>query len=194
MKRDDIPDLVEAPAGYAPIRLMWQGLNVEPMRAALAAHPELWNQRTERTAPEGSPHHGLDDIWPRFADPATMREDGSHDSVWYPAADLLPVREIVFPLMAGVRGERLGGVLITRIQPGRTCRPHTDPGWHARFYEKFAVQIEAAPEQAFHFAGHTLVTKPGDVYWFDNAYTHWVTNDSQRDRITLIVCIRTERK
>lgn len=174
------------------IRLLWHGLNVEPLRAALEAHPELWDQRTERTAAAESPHHGLSDIWARFADPATMREDGSHDSIWYPAADVLPVREIVFPLMAGVRGTRLGGVLITRIRPGQICKPHTDPGWHVRHYEKFAVQIEAAPEQAFHFEGERLVTRPGDVYWFDNAYTHWVTNDSQRDRITMIVCIRTE--
>lgn len=175
------------------IRLLWQGLNVAPLQAALAEHPELWDQRTERTAPEGSPHHGLSDIWARFADPATMQADGSHDSVWYRPADVLPVRDVVFPLMAAVRGERLGGVLITRIKPGQVCKPHTDPGWHARYYEKFAVQIDAAPEQAFHFEGESLVTCPGDVFWFDNAYTHWVTNDSQRDRITMIVCIRTER-
>lgn len=175
-----------------PIRLMARGVNVDPMQAALAAHPELWDQKTERTAPEDSPHHGLSDIWARFADPATMREDGSHDSIWYPPADVLPVRDLVFPLMAAVRGTRLGGVLITRIKPGQVCKPHTDPGWHARYYQKFAIQIDAAPEQAFHFHGHDLVTAPGDVFWFDNQFEHWVTNDSQRDRITMIVCIRTE--
>lgn len=177
----------------SPIKLLHRGLNVEPMRAALAAHPDLWDQNKARTSPEDSPHHGLSDIWARFADPATMRPDGSHDSVWYPPADVLPVRDLVFPLMAAVRGERLGGVLITRIRPGQTCKPHTDPGWHARYYEKFAVQIAAAPEQAFHFEGHTLVTAPGDVFWFDNSHTHWVTNESDTDRITMIVCIKTER-
>lgn len=176
-----------------PIRLVSEGWPVEPLRAALAAHPELWDQQTARTAPEASPHHGLSDIWARFADPATMREDGSHDSVWYPPANVLPVRDLVFPLMAMVHGERLGGVLITRIRPGQVCKPHTDPGWHARHYDKFAIQIDAAPEQAFHFEDASLVTKPGDVFWFDNSHTHWVTNDSQRDRITLIACIRTER-
>lgn len=55
----------------------------------------------------------------RYADPATMRDDGSHDSIWYPCADLMPVREIVYPIMAAVRGTRLGGVLITRIKPGQ---------------------------------------------------------------------------
>lgn len=175
-----------------PIRHIASGVEVAPMRSALAANAHLWDQRTERTAQKVSPHHGLSDIWARFADPATMREDGSHESVWYPPADVLPVRDLVFPLMAAVRGERLGGVLITRIRPGQVCKPHTDPGWHARYYQKFAIQIEAAPQQAFHFEGHTLVTAPGDVFWFDNAHTHWVTNDSDRDRITMIVCIKTE--
>lgn len=176
-----------------PIRLLAEGADVSAMQSALAAHPELWNQNTARTESADSPHHGLDDIWPRYADPATMREDGSHDSVWYPCADLLPVREMVFPLMAAVHGERLGGVLITRIKPGQTCKPHTDPGWHARHYGKFAVQIQAAPGQAFHFENASLVTKPGDIFWFDNSHKHWVTNESDSDRITMIVCIRTER-
>lgn len=177
----------------APIQLLASGINVGPLREALAAHPQLWNQNTARTEDSGSPHHGLDDIWVRFADPATMREDGSHDSIWYPPADVLPVRDYVRALMASVHGERLGGVLITRIPAGKTCKPHTDPGWHARHYDKFAVQVDSAPGQAFHFDGISLETKPGDVFWFDNSHRHWVTNESDQDRITLIVCIRTER-
>jgi quercetin dioxygenase-like cupin family protein len=174
------------------IMLLAEGINVAPMQAALKAHPELWDQNPARTTPEDSPHHGLSDIWPRYADPKTMRDDGSHDSIWYPCADLLPVRDLVFPLMTAVRGERLGGVLITRIKPGQICKPHTDPGWHARYYQKFAIQIQAAPEQAFHFESESLVTKAGDIFWFDNSFTHWVTNDSQTDRITMICCIRNE--
>jgi len=176
-----------------PIELLWSGIDVGPLRAALDAHAHLWDQHTARTHSEDSPHHGLSDIWVRFADPDTMRPDGSHDSVWYAQADVLPVRELVFPLMAAVRGERLGGVLITRIKPGQVCKPHTDPGWHARHYDKFAVQVAAAPGQAFHFEGISLETKPGDVFWFDNSHRHWVTNESTEDRITMIVCIRTER-
>ena len=176
-----------------PIVLLERGLDVWGMHEALERHPELWDQHTERTAPADSPHHGLSDIWARFADPTTMREDGSHDSIWYPPANVLPVRQLAQYLMSRYHGERLGGVLVTRIKPGQECKPHIDPGWHARYYEKYAVQIEAAPGQAFHFDGASLVTEPGDVFWFDNSYRHWVTNESPSDRITLIVCMRTER-
>ena len=176
-----------------PIALLMRGVDVRPMQDALKAHPELWDRNQERTSPEDSPHCGLSDIWVRYADQATMKEDGSHDSIWYPPADVLPVKELVFPLMQAVQGTRLGGILITRIKPGQICRPHTDPGWHARYYDKFAIQIEASEGQAFHFRGHSLATMPGDLFWFDNSHEHWVTNDSQSDRITMIACIRVER-
>ena len=185
--------MIAAPAGYTPIAKLPFRVDVQPIAQALEAHPELWNQQTARTESPQSPHHGLDDIWCRFADPATMRDDGSHDSVWYPPADVLPVRAVCLDIMRWVDGTQLGGVLITRIPAGKQCRPHVDPGWHARHYEKIAVSIAAAPRQSFRFVGHELVTEPGDVFWFDNAYTHWVTNDSQSDRVTLIVCVRTER-
>ncbi|MNL70438.1 hypothetical protein D3C87_1954400 [compost metagenome] len=55
------------------------------------------------------------------------------------------------------------------------------------------MQIAAAPGQAFHFENEKLVTVPGDIYWFDNSHTHWVTNESQSDRITMIVCIKTDK-
>lgn len=168
------------------------GMKVGPLLWALRKYPEFWDQDKARTEPEDSPHHGLSDIWARFAAPGV---DGSqpHESVWYPAADVLPIKELVYPVMSMVNGDQLGGVLITKIPPGAMCKPHTDPGWHARYYEKFAIQIDSAPGQAFHFENESLVTHPGDVFWFDNAFKHWVTNDSPYDRITAIVCIRKEK-
>lgn len=175
------------------IKLLSSGINVAPMLWALHEHPELWDRDTARTSDASSPHHELHDIWARYAAPGV---DGGapHESVWYPCADLMPVRELVYPLMAALHGDQLGGVLITKIPPGKACRPHKDPGWHARHYQKFAIQIQSHPKQAFHFEGQSLVTKPGDLFWFDNQFTHWVTNDSDQDRITLIACIRTDWK
>lgn len=166
------------------------GLPVAAMRQALLDHPELWNANPGRTESEASPHYGLDDIWVRFAPPG-YGADTPHRSVWYPAADSLPIADLVFPLMSLCEGEELGGILITRIPAGKTCKPHVDPGWHAKHYEKFAIQIEADPGQAFCFDGEQLVTEPGDLFWFNNAHSHWVTNPTEHDRITLIICIKT---
>lgn len=167
------------------------GANVAPLLWALQANPQLWNADQQRTKDDISPHREVDDIWVRYS--ATPTEPGPHESVWYLAAALLPVREIVYPLMQFVRGERLGGVLITRIRAGCECKPHHDDGWHARYYDKFAVQVQSAPGQRFCFEGVSLEPQPGEIYTFDNAHTHWVTNPTEYDRITLIVCIKTDK-
>lgn len=166
-------------------------LNVVPFLWQLRAHPELWDQNTARTAPEDSPHHGLSDIWARYA-PAGVDGSQPHESVWYDSPITPYLRTMAISLISLVSGSTLGGVLITRIPPGVDCKPHIDRGWHARHYEKVAVQIESAPGQAFCFHGEALESRPGDVYWFDNAHEHWVPNPTKYERITAIFCIRTK--
>jgi len=177
------------------------GMNVLPLVLEINRQPWLWNQFPIRKSYEGSPHEGLDDIWVRYNDWKNYTEEGSnaafsdeHDSVWYDTYYALPsIKSIIFDVMRMVDGERLGGVLITRIPPGKVCKPHIDRGWHAEYYDKYAVQLKGNQYQAFHFEGESFSANPGDVYWFDNTKTHWVTNESDEDRITMIICIRNDR-
>jgi len=172
------------------IKLVAENINVSRIYWSILKYPELWNQNTTRTENPDSPHYGLDDIWARYGDPERSKDGNPHDSFWYPSSELLGIKDICYDLMRMANGDELGGVLITRIPAGSTCRPHTDPGWHARRYEKYGVQITSAPGQKFCFEGEELETKPGDIFWFDNQYLHWVTNETNYERITMIVCIR----
>lgn len=163
------------------------------------AQPDVWNRYRDRLDRYGSPHSGVDDIWVRFNAPENMGAgpeaffQGEHESAWYPVVHQLPaVWSLVRSLYRRVGGKRLGGVLITRIPPGGEVKPHIDTGWHAGFYEKFAIQIKGTPEQAFCFEGTQLSALPGESYTFDNSKLHWVTNDSDTDRMTLIVCIKRD--
>lgn len=175
-----------------PIRTLFGGVDIVPLKQALDEHPELWNQVRARTESPASPHHEVDDIWVRYA-PVGVSGETPHDSLWYWAADLLPVKDIVYRLAYTLRADRIGGVLITRIPPGKSVKPHVDRTWHASFYRKFAVQVASAPQQAFCFKGVRHESVPGDVYEFDNSHCHWVTNDSDEERITMIVCLRIEQ-
>lgn len=165
------------------------GINVAPLAWALQANPQLWNENTMRTEDPTSPHHGLDDIWVRYGKEGQNPRE-AHESAWYEGADLLGVKPMVYELFAAVGGGQLGGVLITRIPAGAECKPHTDKGWHADYYEKFAIQVQSAPGQKFCFDDIEFESKPGDVYWFDNSFEHWVPNPTPYDRITMIVCLR----
>lgn len=183
------------------MHMICRGANVAPLVAELHRQPWLWNAVDLRTAPPQSPHHGLDDIWVRYNplenyDPekGLAEFNSEHNAKWYPAFQSLPsVRPLVFDLMRLVEGEALGFVLITRIPAGATCKPHVDRGWHAEHYDKYAIQLESAPGQSFNFEGESLDAQPGDVYWFNNLEQHWVLNPTEHDRMTMIVCIRTNR-
>jgi len=175
------------------IQLIKEGINVAPIYWKLLNNPQLWNQHTTRTESPNSPHYGLDDIWARFGKPEHANDGSPHDSYWYDSEDKLNIKTLCYDIMRLVEGVELGGVLITRIPAGATCKPHTDPGWHAQRYDKFALQITSAPGQCFHFEGESLETKPGDLFWFDNQYTHWVTNNTPYERVTMIICIRKEK-
>jgi hypothetical protein len=170
------------------------GLNMLPLQMALMRQQHLFGQRGQRG--EHYVHAEMTDIWVRYNDPANIGPhfNDEHDSVWYPAYYALPeLRSILFGLMAMVEGERLGGVLITKIPPGGKIAPHVDGGWHAGYYEKYFIPVQNDDGAVFGFEDGVIRPAVGDVYWFNNSNPHWVENHSSRDRIALIVCIRSHK-
>lgn len=164
-------------------------LNVYQARQELEASG-YWNWHHDRTKQETSPHRECDDIWVRYR-ASDVREDGSFDCGWYDAANELPAIVSLCETLRAVTGAtEMGGVLVTRIPPGKQVYPHADLGWHAKYFEKYAVQIQGNKDQTFSFEDCDLVTETGDVFTFVNQYGHWVTNDSPEPRITLICCLR----
>ncbi len=173
------------------IQLLQRGIPVSEWHWRLQQHPELWNQNRSRTQDEASPHYGLDDIWIRYGSP-DQDPTKPHDAKWHASADTLEIKRVCMDIMHFVGGCVMGGVLITRIPPGFSCKPHEDSGWHADVHEKFALQIASAPGQTFHFEDEELETRPGDLFTFQNQHMHWVTNPTAYERITLIVCVKKE--
>lgn len=174
------------------IKPVASGFDVKPLVAALA-DPGLWDRIRFRK--EAYEHSQMSDIWVRYNDIKNLGEhfNDEHESVWYPIYhEIQEFRPLVFDVMGLVFGERLGGVLVTKIPPGQEVRPHVDFGWHARYYEKFALQLQGHEAQSFNFEGEKLVPKTGDLYTFNNSFQHWVVNDSPIDRITMIICIKRD--
>lgn len=189
----------------APIRILMRGINVAPLLQQLDAAPELWDEnvfRTERVAGAAAytnPHQKISDIIVRFNDWKHWTGDraafnGPHESVWWGAYDKLPyLQPLVFDLMRKFYTEQLGMVLITRIPPHCNVEKHVDVGWHAGYYLKFGLQIKAAKGQKFCYKGCKLETKPGDLFAFNNSLPHWVENQTDHERMTLIICLRLQQ-
>jgi hypothetical protein len=177
-----------------PIQKLDLKLDVFTAMLALELTAE-WDRYKTRTSSQTSPHRDTSDVWARFAkldDPA-LAANQPFKSVWYnndPA-----MQEALEPLVQQVydhvKGQELGGVLLTKIPAGKKVHRHRDQGWHAGYFSKFNVCIQADEKQVFAFDDAELRCKTGAVFWFRNDIDHWVNNDSDQDRISMIVCIRT---
>lgn len=172
---------------------VFDGLDVDSLARTLVRRPELFGTRPARQNVDI--HAEMRDIWVRHNDYSLIesgRFNDEHDSKWYPESVEVPqVRTLASALMSVVEGERLGGILITKLPPGGVIKPHVDSGWHASYYDKFFVPIQNDPGAVFGFPDGVIHATPGEAWWFRNDVPHWVRNDSPRDRIALIVCIRT---
>lgn len=177
-----------------------KSLDVLPLQKELLENLDEFDKYDYRRTFPNSPHAQMNDIWVRYNDVRPFEEKGSlvgfeaeHDSIWYPVLDKIPsVKKIVFDLMRIVDGERLGGILITKLPAGGHIARHTDAGWHAQYYDKFYVPILNHKGSVFGFDDGIIEPELGEAWWFDNSNPHWVDNNSDSDRIAMIVCIRTE--
>jgi hypothetical protein len=176
-------------------------LDVRALKSALNSMPEEFGKYPQRGEFEGSPHSEMKDIWVRYNDVEPFLKLGDfskfgdeHDSIWYDVVNRLPIKNLLFQIMEAVDGERLGGVLITKLLPGGKIKAHTDSGWHAKYYDKYYVPVQNEIGSTFSFADGTIYPDEGDVWWFDNSIKHWVDNDTDDERIALIVCIKTENE
>lgn len=183
--------------------VLFKNCDVVPIVSALDRHPVLWNQIKDRSDFADSPHRETSDIWVRYNDfenlhknPETFNDP--HIPVWYPAWEKLPeLKPIIFALMKELEGEMIGCVLITKVPAGKKVYPHVDKGWHVEYYEKIYIQLQGSEGCDFCCEENGEVEKftpqTGQIYLFDNRKTHWVENNSNVDRMTLIVCIRTQK-
>lgn len=159
--------------------------------------PDLWKADTYlRDFPQG-PFGDTDTIFLRFP-PASVTElargeKDQHECVWMDGWLHLPAaRSIVFGLMSKVEGERLGRVMINRLRPGGRIYPHADTPAHANYWDRYHVVLQSGPGCNFRCGDETVQMATGDCWWFQNALEHEVVNNSDNDRIHLIVDIRTQ--
>lgn len=172
-------------------------LDISLARNEIANNDHLFGEYSARKY--ASPIHAqMTDIWLRYGDIREMIKSGDyskiaseHDSIWL--KDLPECKRLCFKIMSLVDGERLGGVLITKLPPGGQILPHNDSGWHADYYDKYYVPIENSKGAVFGFDDGVIDPDLGDAWAFDNSYNHWVDNNTDQDRIAMVVCIKQSK-
>lgn len=169
-----------------------------PLYNEILRQPHLWKADTYlRDYPQG-PFGDTDTIFLRFP-PASVTElergeRDQHECVWMDGWLHLPsARSLVFGLMSKVSGERLGRVMINRLKAGGHVYPHADTPAHADYWDRYHIVLKSGPGCNFRCGDEVVNMETGSVWWFQNALEHEVLNNSDDDRIHLIVDIRTQR-
>lgn len=192
-------------------QLLASGVDTMPLMAEIARQPELWHEDTFlRHYPQG-PFGDTDSIMLRFPAQVKVKSDkvrqryvdnkvagyDAHDSVFYPPWYRLPAAQNhVFALMQVLKGVRLGRVLINRIRPGGEIFPHRDHHIHTSRWRRHHLVLHGHPG-AHLFIGdqesgvEVVSMQTGMLFWFDNREEHRVINNSDDDRISMVIDIQT---
>lgn len=169
------------------------GIDTSGLLQAVQTRPALWNTNKLRQEFEHSPHRDVEDIWLRFNAEASVEKCGDDlEGVAYPAWHALPqARTLVFNLMRYVEAERLGRVMITKLQPGKQILPHADVlGAYAHYYNRYHIVLQGLPGSLFHCGDETVNMRAGEIWWFNAHEPHAVVNNSADDRVHLLVDVR----
>lgn len=191
-----------------------EGIDVGPLLHRIVRNQHHFNKHGQRKTAPGTPFAEGDDILIRYSPPkdAGMNNGyfGSEETVWYPAANDFPE---VLPLIGAVVGMtaayEVGRVIISRLKPGAKIDPHIDDvgkyvsqGDRARyhvvlqgrpgsmFYCGDLPDPEGETEEARKGSVEAVNMRCGEVYWFNAHRAHWVINDSDQDRLHLLIDVR----
>jgi hypothetical protein len=172
------------------------GIDCVPVLLELNRAAHLWDRNPERRLYPGTPHEAMTDITVRYMpeDDVTMEARRlEHRNVFWPAWHALPaLRPMVFALMARVQATELGGILLTRLPPGKMIQPHSDAGnWAPEFYNCKA-HVTLAGSALVCCENEAVTFAAGTVWTFDNLLVHSISNEGDRDRIVVIVSMRCE--
>ncbi|MBJ9659862.1 aspartyl/asparaginyl beta-hydroxylase domain-containing protein [Burkholderia gladioli] len=182
-----------------------EGANVVPLLNALYRKPELWlADDFLRKFPQG-PFGETDTVYLRFQDHVPVETEADlelyqqnrlaghdlHECPWRPEIDALPeARAHIMALVTALGATRLGRCMINRVKAGGRIFPHADSHWHASYWDRYHLVLQSEPGNVFRCGEEQVWMRQGEIWWFQNAIEHEVTNNSADDRIHLIMDLR----
>lgn len=177
-------------------------VDVAPVVEAIAAKPDLWNENPDRLIGFNMVQEAeFDDIWVHMTssmqgmsrDEVMANLTGlSHGTKWHRAYFELPLKPLLYQLLSFVDGEAFGRVFISRLAPGKSIFPHKDVDLEA--FTRFHIALENAPGAVFKCGDEVAQPDVGDVFWFDNQTEHSVENNSNANRLTMVVDVVTPHR
>ena len=167
------------------------GIVFTPVLLQVFRCEDLWDKKHIRDAWEKHvPDIDVSEMLVRY----TRGADETNELIceWKPPAlRLQAAKDLALTVMASLRGEQLGRVIITRLAPGKVIPSHADIiGDYSKFFTRFHIPLQSDEGVVFQCGDEEQHMAVGNLYWFNHALPHSITNYSGSDRINLIIDVR----
>lgn len=182
------------------IKRILTGLNIEPIKQKLNAHPEWWNEITIRQDHPGSYHKDTETIY--LIGPVAFTVQDVYCNLGlmnYPHfadfdEDLKSLSKSIIQAAHLTQG---GRVMLVKLKPHGYIPNHVDEGPYAEHFSRFHIPI-ITNDQSFLSvhdgqSGEIERMKAGELWWFNHRKEHHATNSGETDRIHLIIDAVSEK-
>ena len=175
------------------LKLVTSGIDVSPFLDEITANSELWcvdtsrqekiltQRETQAIALRSHADQASLDARVRRAKPVKYRGRPSPMASHFPFAS-----EYVDQLVRTMDGA-MGRAVLTKLKPHGTIYPHTDDGVYWLLRDRYHLVLQSVNGSHFKVGGEEVRMQEGELWWFDPTVVHEAFNDSDEDRIHIIV-------
>ncbi len=149
----------------------------------------LWKEYRFRSEYKGSVHCDTDCIVLRAQEViGTPSEKDVVECINFPNMQYFPVIEdYLEDIKELFNVKEFGRVFLVKLYPGGMVKPHIDQGRYAEAGHRIHLVLQSDEGNTFTCGSETVHMKPGELWWFDHEVVHYVNNNSNRDRIHLLI-------
>lgn len=174
-------------------RLVDSNIDVSPYLDEIESKWDLWDSDTSRQERVSKQREtkaitlrshsttAADDSRFRAARPIGYRGKPSEMSMQ------LPVISGWVDDLVAQRNGRMGRAVMTMLRPAGVIYPHTDDGVYWLLRDRFHLVVKSPAGSHFKAGGEEVRMQEGELWWFDPTVEHEAFNESDDDRIHIIV-------
>jgi aspartyl/asparaginyl beta-hydroxylase len=174
-------------------KLIQDGIDTRPYLDEISANAELWSMDTSRQEKI---------VTQRETQAITLRSHATQASIDSRVRRAKPIgyrgqpsaMASRLPLISGYVDElvrsmdgKMGRVVMTNLRPHGTIHPHTDDGLYWLLRDRYHLVLKSVAGSHFKAGGEEVRMQQGQLWWFDPTVLHEAFNDSEEDRIHVIV-------
>ena len=174
-------------------KLIQEGIDTRPYLDEIEANAELWSMDTSRqekivtqretrtiTLRSHASQASIDSRV-RRARPVGYRGQPSEMSARLPL-----ISAYVDGLVRSMDGT-MGRAVMTNLRPHGTIHPHTDDGLYWLLRDRYHLVLKSVAGSHFKAGDEEVRMQAGELWWFDPTVPHEAFNDSDEERIHVIV-------